>query len=67
MDFQGAMAPDATTTIKVAAPLVESEEPFTEEKVQTLKMVDLKLELQWRALEKMVEGMCFAIKFWKQW
>ena len=52
MDFQGAMTPAAETTIEISAPPVEAEKPLTEDKVQSLKVVELKVELQHPALEK---------------
>ena len=46
------MDPDIVATIEVVAPPIENEEPLMAEKVKTQKLVDLKVELQWRALSK---------------
>ena len=40
------MAPATASTIEFAAPPVEAEEPLTAEKVQKLKVADIKVELQ---------------------
>ena len=44
------MDPATTATIEVTDPPVEAEYNLTAEKVQTLKVVELKVELQRRAL-----------------
>ena len=52
MEFQGDMAPSAVSTIEVSDPPVEDEEYSATEKVKTLKVADLKVELKRRALSK---------------
>ena len=63
VEFQGAMAHTMDATIEVAAHTFEAEEPLKADKVQKWKVADLKLELQRRALYKMVIRMCFTINF----
>ena len=46
------MDPVAESTVEVVAPPVEAEEPLTSDKVQKLKVVELKVELQRSALSK---------------
>ena len=44
------MSPAAASTIEVVVPPVEAEEPLMSEKVQTLKVTELKVGIQQRAL-----------------
>ena len=52
VEFQGPMAPAEVSTIEVVAPTVGAEEPLTSEKVQKLKVAELKVELQLSDLSK---------------
>ena len=52
MEFQGPMAPAEVSTIEVVAPTVGAEEPLTSEKVQKLKVAEVKVELQRNAWSK---------------
>ena len=50
--FRVAMDPSMASTIEVSAPTVESEEPLMAERIKKLKVAELKVQLQRRALAK---------------